>query len=416
MSDGPGRREPLARRRLGRRAFVHAATGGALLLGGAACGGDDNGSAADGTPLPEPTATPDLTPTPTQDVIATPVAGYADPNKWTGRTLTLAAWGGEYQDAQEAAFVEPFEVATGASIQLKRADIGRMKGQVDSGEVTWDLLTVPTEDVLLLAREDYLEPIDYHVVDDTALFADIVLQHGVGAAYFSTVLIYPAGTEHAPSGWAGFWDVPPLTDEEEVPVAGARSLWRGPVGNLEFALLADDVLPADLYPLDVERAFASLDRIRDHVLFWYEDRKQPVELVASGQVGMASAWNARVSQLQLTDQVRINWYGGMLSADSWVIPRGAPNADVAMDFINFATRAVPMANFVRLVPYGPVNKEAFNYLRPDRLPVLPSSPQNRAVQFTQSWVWWADNIEALGERFEDWLLTEPERDGTPETA
>ncbi|MGH2533061.1 MAG: ABC transporter substrate-binding protein [Thermomicrobiales bacterium] len=412
MRDGTDRRQSSRERRVGRRAFLRAAAGGAFLVGAARCGGDDDDAAGDGTPVPEPTDALGLTPTPTQGVIGTPVAGYADPEKWLGRTLTVAVWGGDYQQAQEEAFIEPFEGDTGATIQLKTADTGRMKGQVDSGEVTWDLLTVPTEEVLTLSRENYLEPIDYHVVDDTALFEDITLQHGVGTAYFSTVLIYSAGTTRAPSDWTNFWDVPPLVEGEDIPLEGTRSLWRGPAGNLEFALLADGVALESLYPLDVERAFSSLDRIRNHVLFWYEDRKQPVELVANAQVGMASAWNARLTQLQLIEEVRINWYGGMLSADCWIIPRGAPNPDVAMDFINYATRAVPMANFARLVPYGPVNKEAFNYLRPDRLPVLPSAPQNRAVQFIQDRNWWADNMEALRERFDEWLLDESELEGT----
>ena len=96
----------------------------------------------------------------------------------------------------------------------------------------------------------------------------------------------------------------------------------------------------------------------------------------------------------------------MLSADSWVIPRDAPNADVAMDLINFATRAVPCANVARLVPYGPVNREAFALLRPERLSLLPNSDEHRAVQFVQGWNWWADNREALTARFEEWVVEE----------
>jgi putative spermidine/putrescine transport system substrate-binding protein len=97
-----------------------------------------------------------------------------------------------------------------------------------------------------------------------------------------------------------------------------------------------------------------------------------------------------------------------LSADSWVVPRGAPNIDVAMDLINYSTRAIPNANFARLVPYGPVNPESLNLLRPDRLAILPSSVPNRGVQFVENWNWWADNKESLTERFEDWLLHEPD--------
>jgi len=180
------------------------------------------------------------------------------------------------------------------------------------------------------------------------------------------------------------------------------------VGTLEFALIANGVPRADLYPLDIDRAFASLERIRASVIDWYEDGKQPVELVVAGQAGMASAWNVRAAQLQVTEEIRVQWYDGMLSADSWVVPHGAENSDVAMDLINYSTRATPNANFSRLVPYGPVNPESLNLLRPDRLAILPSSPANRGVQFIQNYNWWADNRDSLNQQFDDWLLNEPE--------
>ena len=42
-------------------------------------------------------------------------------------------------------------------------------------------------------------------------------------------------------------------------------------------------------------------------------------------------------------------------------------------------------------------------LPPERLKEMPSAPENFAVQFIQNWVWWSDNVEAVTERFEDWL-------------
>jgi putative spermidine/putrescine transport system substrate-binding protein len=382
---------------------------GALLSG---CGGDSDDPDVATTPTVTPTQEP--SPAPTYAPITDQVPGYADPEKWAGRTLAIAGRGGDYQDAQEDALFDPFAAATGAAIQIKIADTDRLQEQVDQDAVSWDVLTMPVEDVLTLARDNYLEAIDYAVVDKSQLYEDIVLQYGVGAAYFSTVMVYPPDSTNAPLSWSDFWDVPPLTEDEEPDPMILRALRHTPVGNLEFALLADGVATSELYPLDVERAFASLDLIRDHVLVWYEDGKQPIELVIAQQVGMASGWNVRPWQLGLENEVRIQWYGGMLSADAWVVPRGAPNRDVAMDFINYATRAIPQANFGLLVPFGPVNSGAFALIPDDRALVLPSSPLNRSIQFVQNWNYWADNLEALSTRFDDWLLTTPEDSGTPE--
>ncbi|MCC6790195.1 MAG: extracellular solute-binding protein [Thermomicrobiales bacterium] len=384
--------------------------GSAAMLAG--CGGDDNGE-----PPATPTVTPPPEPTvrPTQEPITTPVAGYTTPAKWAGRTLVFAGRGGEYQVAQEEALFDPFALATGADIQIKIADVDRMREQVDQDSVSWDVLTYPMEDVLSLSRDGYLEPINYTVVDKTPLIPEIALQYGVGAAFFSTVIIYPPNSSNVPQSWVDFWDVPPFVEGEDRDPLTMRALRHTPVGTLEFALLADGVGTAELYPLDVERAFASLDRIRDHIAVWYEDGKQPVELVIAGQVGMASAWNVRPWQLGVENEVRMQWYGGMLSAEAWVVPKGAPNRDVAMDFINYATRAVPQANFGRLVPFGLVNPDAFSLLIKERADMLPSSPVNRSVQFVQNWNWWADNLEALTQRFNDWLLSSPDESSTPES-
>ena len=107
------------------------------------------------------------------------------------------------------------------------------------------------------------------------------------------------------------------------------------------------------------------------------------------------------------------WHGGMLGADAWIVPQGAPNADLAMDFINYATRPGPSADFSRLLPYGPVNPGAFDLLPAERRRVLPSAPENKTLQFVQNWNWWADNAEEAGDRFTAWVIAEDHDAGSP---
>lgn len=393
----------MSSRRWSRRGLL-AAGAGALTLGLLGCGEDDsaeptNEAAAEFTPPVLPTQLP---PTPTQPPLTSPVAGYLDPARWEGRTLVVASPGvGDYLDALEAAFFEPFAASTGATVQHQQygaEGVGSLRDQVDSTEHVWDVVLLPTADVLPLAQDGYLAPIDYNVVDPTALYDALRMQHAVGAALYATVIVYATGVEEIPADWRDFWDVSRFE--------GTRALRRSPVGTLEFALLADGVDPAALYPLDTTRAFGSLERIRTATMFW-EDSKQPVELARTHQVGLASAWTVRTALPDVASLVQIQWQGGMISADSWGIPRGAVNTDVAMSFVNFATRAIPTANFARLQPFGPVNQEALELLRPDVVESLPNAPSHFAAQFFEGWSYWADNLDRLTVLFEDWLLNPP---------
>lgn len=350
-------------------------------------------------PTPLPTQAPAV---PTQPPVASPVAGYLDPERWTGRSITVASPDlGEYMDAMKLAFYDAFAEATGATIRHRdfgRDGVSGLIAQAEAGTPVWDVLLIPTEDVLPIAQAGYLQAIDYNVVDTAALYNELTMQHGVGARLYSTVIVYPSHTENIPANWVDFWNL----DRD----AGTRALRRSPVGTLEFAVLADGVPMDSLYPLDVARAFSSLEELRDATLF-YEDSKQPVELVRSGQVGLASAWSVRTALPDVISLVQPQWNGGMISADSWVLPRAGPNTDVAMSFVNFATRAVPTANFSRLQNFGPVNTDAFALLRPDIAEGLPNHPDNLPIQFFQNWSYWAENREPLTMQFEEWLLNPP---------
>jgi putative spermidine/putrescine transport system substrate-binding protein len=386
-------------------------TAGALLgLAGCSPMGDNDDPADVSTPtadlledVPDATQAP---PTPTQPAIGSPVPGYLDSERWFARSLVVATPGvGDYLDALTNAFFAPFETATGATVRHQtfgRDGLANLIDQVENGDTVWDVVLIPAEEVLPLAQQGYLSPIDYDIVDPTSLYEVAAMQHGVGAMYYSTVMASSSAVEESPASWADFWDLSTFS--------GTRALRRDPIGTLEFALQADGVEMDALYPLDVPRAFASLEKLREATIF-YEDSKQPVELVRTGQVGLASAWNIRSQLPDVASLVTLTWQGGMISADSWAVPRGAENLDVAMSFINFATRAVPSANFSLHQPFGPANKAALELIREDVVANLPTAPEHLERQFFENWAYWVDNRETLTEQFEDWffnLLASPE--------
>ena len=231
------------------------------------------------------------------------------------------------------------------------------------------------------------------------LLPEAVHDYGVATAFWSTVLAYNTvrfSGESAPANWADLWDV------QRFP--GPRTLRRDPVANLEIALLAAGVPKDELYPLDVDLAFESLDRIKDHVTVWWEAGGQPAELLGSGDVVLGSAWNGRVhSEAQAGRPVAQTWEGGIVNSDWWVIPRGARNVDVAQDFLAFASSAGPQAELARNIPYGPVNTTATEMLSASVLSGLPTAPDNLSDQVMIGVRWWTENQEQVSDRWEAWL-------------
>lgn len=365
---------------------------GATLLAGCNLTDGDSGD--------EPVGSPDSA------VGGTPVAavaGYDDPTIWQGQTLTVTSWGGEYQDAQEKAIFEPFARLTGATVETAMTDLTTLRREVEAEEVPWDVCDVLLEDVLPLANLGAIEELDYNVIDADDIFDDVRMVHGVGSSYYSTLLAFQSDRwleESLPGGWSDFWDL------DTYP--GTRGLHRQAQTTLEFALLADGVSLNELYPLDVDRAFAMLNRIRDAVTLWWEQGAQPSQILNSGDLDMVAVWHSRVDRVRTEEApIGVTWNGGALSGDAWVIPKGSQNREMAMDFINFATRPEVCAAFSLLVPFGPVHRNSFDYLPLEVAEQLPSYPPHKDVQFTVDFEWWFNHQEEVSERFEDWLTEHP---------
>ena len=377
-------------RLLSRRRFLEQAS---LLAGGLAlsgCSSSSSEATATAEPEPEPSNTP---------VLVETVAGFDDPGRWEGRTLTVTSWGGDYQQAQHQAIFEPFERLTGVRIETTTTDLAILRSQVDSGTVVWDVCDVLIEDVLPLANLGAIAAIDFVEIETEDLIPEAMMEHALASSFYSTILAYRAdfwegGRE--PANWMDFWDV------ERFPCS--RGLHRDPQTTLEFALIADGVEIDDLYPLDVERALDSLERIRPHLLLWWEQGAQPSQMITSGDIDMVSVWNSRIERLSAEGaRVLIQWNQGALSGDAWVLPNGSENRDVAMDFLRFASRPEPGAAFSSLVPFGPVNERVFDLLDDEFQERLPTSPGLRSQQFHVDQEWWFANRESVGVLFEEWL-------------
>jgi putative spermidine/putrescine transport system substrate-binding protein len=120
---------------------------------------------------------------------------------------------------------------------------------------------------------------------------------------------------------------------------------------------------------------------------------------------LAVIWNGRMQAL-LDEGVQVApvWNQGGLFTDVWAIPRGAPNAENAQKFTAFITMAVPQARLSKLIPYGSVNSGSAQYMTEEELNSFISGPLISEQLFTVNTEWWADNLDAVLERWNEWIL------------
>jgi putative spermidine/putrescine transport system substrate-binding protein len=362
----------------------------AIIVG--CTGGGGGGSAAPTTAASEPA--------PSESGGASPSgAGSAacNPPRQEGVTLSFVSFGGVYQEAQRKAWLEPYTELTGVQFtEDENSSNATIQAQVESGQVTWDVVDVGN-DFGLDVHADLLEPLDFSLIPRDELNQELGITdyripditYGVVLAYNTEVL----GAGNVPQGWADYFDT--------TKFPGKRGAWDYSEGGMfEFALMADGVAPADLYPLDLERASAKLDTIKDDIVFWTSGAESQ-ELIGSGEIAMTMIWNGRGWSAKNIDNkpVEMQWNQQIVTADYLVIPKGSPNKDAAMQFIAYTACAENNGKPSQYIPYGPtnVNSEA----NPDMVDDLSvTNADENSAYFDDTYL--AENFDEIDAAWQAW--------------
>ncbi len=336
-------------------------------------------------------------------------------------TLTVVSWGGAYTASQRGAYSDPFTAKTGTTIldEDKSGNaLAGMRAQAEAGKGTWDVVDILEGDALTACDEGLVEEIDYNHdlskgVDGSSALEDFV--EGSLSGCFVPTIVY--ATMFAYNDTA-FSDGAPKTisdvfDLKKFP--GKRALQKIPAANLEWALAADGVPYGEIYdvldtPEGVDRAFAKLDTIKDSVI-WWDAGAQPPQLLADGEVTIASAYNGRIFNAQVVENqpFTIIWDGQMFELDGWVIPKNAPNKKAAMDYLKFSTSTQALADQAKYISYGPARKSSAPLISKhittgvDMNEHMPTNPENFKTPIQKDAGFWADNGDDLSERFNAWL-------------
>jgi len=336
--------------------------------------------------------------------------GLAAPYVWTGNRafgadeITVADVGGAPGAAIRKAFCDPFEKATGiraASVAHESDPTTQFKLLVDTHSYIWDLCMVTPAHVGYLSKpKDYLEPLNIPLDEVPDLVHGALTPVWFGFSVFATLLAYRTDKfgDKGPNNWADFWDV--------VKFPGRRGLYKGVSGMIEAALMADGVPAGKLYPLDVDRAFRMLDKIKSHVNVWWTSGAQNTQILQSGEIDMTDTWGARAyAAIEGGAPVKMVWTQGLYSTDGWSIPKGTPRADLARKFIRFCMQPEQQAIYSNTVANAPTNQKAYEFIKPERAKILATYPENLKGLAPTDDIWWAQNRSKVVERFQDWLLS-----------
>ncbi|MDE2457359.1 MAG: ABC transporter substrate-binding protein, partial [Burkholderiales bacterium] len=288
--------------------------------------------------------------------------------------------------------------------------LAEIRAQVSTGNVKWDVVDVEYAEALRGCDEGLFEKIDPAKLpkgsDGSDAKADflpgMVNTCAIANISYANVFAYDK---------AKFGDKGPTRLEDFFDLArfpGKRGLKKEPNVNLEWALMADGVAPADVYkvlstPAGVERAFKKLDTIKSQVV-WWSAGAQPPQLLASGEVAMTSAFHGRIYDADIKDgkNFAVVWDGQITVPDLFVIVKGTKHLKAATDFVMFATGTKPLADQTRFIPYAPARKSSLKLVEAKTRAWLPG-PAQGGRGFQTDAAWWSDHADELNQKFAAWL-------------
>jgi putative spermidine/putrescine transport system substrate-binding protein len=172
---------------------------------------------------------------------------------------------------------------------------------------------------------------------------------------------------------------------------------------MEYPLLADGVDPDDLYPLDVDRALAKWDTIRDDTMF-APNVGALQQAVASDQVDMFFLVESR--QLALLDGgTNIKPVGDKTVAamNALAVPLGSTKKEAAEDFLQFLVQPEPSATMAELGGVSPINLNSKPNLSANGQLVDIFGAGNTGEVVNQDVDWYAENYNTVQPVLTNWL-------------
>jgi putative spermidine/putrescine transport system substrate-binding protein len=314
--------------------------------------------------------------------------------------------GGVFDDIKRETVYEPFRKETGIEVVPVAATVAKMLAMMKSGQNELDVIDTGDNAVLELERLNFLRPIpyeDFKFTNPADLDPVVRRKYQLGSFIYAMVMAYNTklvkpGSE--PRTWTDFWDT------QKIP--GRRTLAdmaSGSVG-LEYALLADGVPMDKLYPLDVDRAFRAMSRLRPSIPKFWDTGALSTTMLGNGEVAMGSIWSTR-AQAAMGEgaPIGISWNQNALLVQAYGIPAATKNVEAARRYIDYASSPEVQSRWLAKYKAIPVNTRAYAATSKDLIDPATGTPWTKSKGFLLSIDWWADNRNKVSDAWSKWIAS-----------
>jgi putative spermidine/putrescine transport system substrate-binding protein len=326
-------------------------------------------------------------------------------NATAAQQLVVRTPGGAFDEVKKKTVYDPFREATGIEIVPVASTAAKLLAMFKAGQVDIDVIDTGDDVLLQLEQAGALEPMPYKefkLTNPDDIDPAVRLAYQVGSFVYAFVLgfnttVYPVGKE--PKNWAEFWDIKAFP--------GTRTLADMASGapNLEIALIADGVPMDKVYPIDIDRAFKSLSRIKPAVPKFWDTGALSAQMLADKEVAMGVIWSTRVQvAADGGAPLAAQWNQNQILAQAYGLTKGTKNAAAGVKFIDYSLSPDVQARWLGAYKAIPVNQKAYPQTAPQLLDPATKLPWTKSKGFRNDISWWAQNRSKVSDAWSKWVL------------
>jgi putative spermidine/putrescine transport system substrate-binding protein len=321
--------------------------------------------------------------------------------------LKVRTPGGAYDDIRRRTVYDPFQKETGIEIVPVPMTVGKLLAMYKAGQVEVDVIDTGNDALLQLELAGALAPIDYSkfkYTNPADIDPTVKLPYQVGSFLYAFVLAYskaafPDGKQ--PKSWAEFWDIKAFP--------GPRTLADMASGapNLEFALLADGVPVDKIYPIDIDRAFKSMSRVKPTIAKFWDTGALSAQMMVDKEVVLGALWSTRLGvAIDSGAPLGMGWNQNEILVQAFGMPKGGPKEDIGLQFIDYNSSPEVQSRWFGPGGYKavPSNMKAYSATARDLMDPEANVPWTKSKGFLNDIRWWADNRAKVNQAWSNWII------------